>query len=61
MINNYWMRLSVISRIIKASVGVICQKKTFWNDGCIYWGHFIQIIRLSHFNNLPDFVLEMSL
>ena len=25
ILNNYWMRLSVISRIIKVDVGVICR------------------------------------
>ena len=27
VINNYWMRLSVISIIIKAKVGVICRSR----------------------------------
>ena len=41
LINNYWMRLSVISRIIKAEVGVTFFKaKVQGTRACVYQDPF---------------------
>ena len=45
--NNYWMRLSRISRIIEAEVGVICRSRRLRNHlshGIIYLLFFVRII-----------------